>query len=84
MGDGFTLLGFYINNKLEILETNLDCLDQKVNNLINKWKPDHLFVHDQITIAKSMLISQYTYIVTILDIRAWPQIKKLKFCLGNS
>ena len=35
--DNFTLLGFYIDNKLEELETNIDKIELKVNNLINTW-----------------------------------------------
>ena len=34
----FTLLVFYIDNKLEKLNKNLDIINQTVINLINKWK----------------------------------------------
>ena len=35
-GDDFTLLGLFIDNKMEKIETNLDHTDQNVINLINK------------------------------------------------
>ena len=66
--DNFTLLGFYIDKKLEKLDKNLEMIDHKVINLINKWKTYQKSVHSRVTIAKSILISQYTYIATILDI----------------
>ena len=36
-GDDFTLLGFYIDNKLENLKQNLGNINNRVKNLINKW-----------------------------------------------
>ena len=36
--DDFTLLGFYIDNKLEKLDMNLININNKVTHLINKWK----------------------------------------------
>ena len=66
--DSFTLLGFFIDNKLTNLGTNLDRIDEKVCNLINKWHHYNLSIHGRLTIAKSMLIAQYVYIFTILDL----------------
>ena len=66
--EDFTLLGFYIDNKLEKLGKNLEKINKKVSSLINTWKQYNLSVHGRITIAKAMLISQYIYVLTILDI----------------
>ena len=66
--DTFTLLGFFIDNKLTKLGTNLDRIDDKVCNLINKWRHYNQSIHGRITVAKSVLIAQYVYISTILDL----------------
>ena len=66
--DTFTLLGFSIDNKLVKLDTNLDRIDKKVCNLINKWRHYNLSIHGRITVAKSVLMAQYVYITTILDL----------------
>ena len=63
----FTLLGFYIDNKLEKLQINLDNIHKRVTALIHKWKVYNLSVHGRITIAKSILLAQYNYIGSVLD-----------------
>ena len=81
--DDFTLLGFYIDNKLAKLETNIDRIDLKVNNLINKWCHYQLLLHRRVIIAKLVLISQYTYIVTILDIEDEERLNKIQHIIDN-
>ena len=66
--DTFTLLGFFIDNKLTKLGSNLERINEKVCNLINKWHHYNLSIHGRITVAKSVLIAQYVYILTILDL----------------
>ena len=81
--DDFTLLGFYIDNKLAKLETNLDRIDAKVCNLIIKWHHYNLSVHGRITITKSVLISQYTYVITILDLTDEDRLDKIQCIINN-
>ena len=81
--DDFTLLGFYIYNNLAKLETNVDTIDLKVNNLINKWCHYNLSVHGWLTIAKSVLILQYTYIITILDLNDEERLNKIQYIIHN-
>ena len=81
--DSFTLLGFFIDNKLSKLGTNLDRVDEKVCNLINKWRHYNLSVHGRITVAKSVLISQYTYILTILDLTDEDRLEKIQCVINN-
>ena len=83
MGNDFTLLGFFIDNRLEKLRKNLDTINQKVTKLINKWKLYNLSVHGRITITKSMLISQYTYILTILDVAEESDIEQIQLHINN-
>ena len=64
----FTILGFDIDNKLEKLDNNLLKVSDKVNRLIHKWKCYELTIIGRVTIAKVLLLSQYTYIATVLNI----------------
>ena len=64
--DTFTILGFEIDNKLEKLETNFTKVKDKIKALIRKWKPYHLSLRGRLTIAKTKLVSQITYISTVL------------------
>ena len=64
--DTFTILGFEIDNKLEKLDTNYTKVKEKIKSLIRKWKPYHLSLRGRLTIAKTKLVSQITYISTVL------------------
>ena len=66
--DSFTLLGFYVDSKLKNLEHNFKLVKDKIKNIISTWKPYNLSLRGRITIAKVKLISQITYISTVLDI----------------
>ena len=64
--ESFTILGFEIDNKLKKLDTNYDKIKEKITALIRKWKPYHLSLRGRLTIAKTKLVSQITYISTVL------------------
>ena len=64
--DTFTILGFHIDNKLEKLDLNYSKVKDKIKALIRKWKPYHLSLRGRLTIAKTKLVSQITYISTVL------------------
>ena len=64
--DTFTILGFEIDNKLKKLDTNYEKVKAKIQALIRKWKPYHLSLRGRLTIAKTKLISQITFISTVL------------------
>jgi hypothetical protein len=51
----FAILGFTVDNKV------------KVKALITKWRSYNLSVNGRVAIAKSFLLSQYTYIGSVLD-----------------
>jgi hypothetical protein len=63
----FTILGFTIDNKLAKLDTNFTTCNEKVKTLITKWRSYNLSINGRITIAKSILLPQYTYIGSVLD-----------------
>ena len=63
----FTILGFTIDNRLKKLHKNYDKAYSRVTDIINRWKSYHLSLQGRITIAKVMLIPQYTYIGSVLD-----------------
>ena len=44
---------------------------------------DKLLIHGQLTIAKSVLISQYTYIITILDLNDEDRLSKIQCTIDN-
>ena len=77
-GNDFTLLGFYIDNKLQNLKQNLGNINARVKNLINKWKKYYLTIYGRITIVKSLLLAQYIYNGSILDILDAEEMKKFK------
>ena len=65
--DNFTILGFDIDSKLLKLDANFDKAHKKVNGIISKWQGYKLSLYGRITITKSLLLSQHTYIASVLD-----------------
>ena len=65
--DNFTILGFDIDSKLLNLDSNFDKAHKKVNGILSKWQGYQLSLDGRITITKSLLLSQYTYIASVLD-----------------
>ena len=65
--DTFTILGFTIDNTLKHLDSNFTKIKQKIQNLITLWKPYNLSLRGRITITKVKLVSQLTFVSTVLD-----------------
>ena len=65
--DSFTVLGITIDNKLKLLQENFQRIYEKVDKKIGTWIRYGLTFQGRITVAKTLLLSQYTYIATILD-----------------
>ena len=63
----FTIIGVKVDNRLEKLSDNFDVIYQRVNGLIHKWKCYGLKIPGREVITKSILLSQYTYIGSMLD-----------------
>merc|ERR1712074_192513 len=63
----FTVLGITIDNRLKYLQDNFQRIYDKVDKKIGTWIRYGLTFLGRITVAKSLLLSQYTYIATILD-----------------
>merc|ERR1712082_90900 len=61
--DSFTVLGINIDNR----QDNFQRIYEKVDKKIGTWIRYGLTFQGRITVAKSLLLSQYTYIATILD-----------------
>ena len=66
--DNFTILGFHVDSKLENLDINFKLVKEKIKNIIATWKPYNLSLRGRITIAKVKLVSQITYVSTVLDL----------------
>ena len=81
--DEFTLHGFYEDNKLEKLKQNLTNINTKVNNLMKKWRLYYLSLHGRLTIVKSILLAQYIYIGTIMDILNDDDMEKIQNTLNQ-
>ena len=60
-------MGFVIDNKLAKLNNNFAKCNEKVKALITKWRSYNLSVNGRVTISKSILLPQYTYIGSVLD-----------------
>ena len=65
--DNFTILGFDIDSKLLKLDSNFDNAQKKFNGIISNWQGYQLFLDGRITITKSLLLSHYTYIASVLE-----------------
>ena len=61
------ILGIKIDNHLEKHTYNFEEIFRRVSVLINKWKCYGWTIPGREIIAKSILLSQYTYIGSILD-----------------
>ena len=66
--NSFTLLGFKLENTLTKTESNFDIVKEKIDNIINTWRPYHLSLRGRVTVAKTKMVSQLTYVATVLDI----------------
>ena len=66
--DTFTILGFTLDSKLQKLDINLKKVKDKIEGQIKSWTPYHLSLRGRITIAKTKLTPQLTYVATVLDI----------------
>merc|ERR1712215_71318 len=65
--DSFTVLGITIDNRLKHLQENFHRIYEKVDKKIGFWIRYGLTFQGRISVAKSLLLSQYTYVATILD-----------------
>merc|ERR1711867_112737 len=57
-----------IDNKLEKLHSNVENCTRKVRAIINIWRKYNLTINGRMTVAKALLLSQYTYVATVLDL----------------
>ena len=64
--DNFKLLGFEIDNKLQQLNINFDKALAKAQNIISNWKARKLPINGRIIISKSLVVSQFNYVASIL------------------
>ena len=64
--DNFKLLGIEIDNKLEKLNINFDKALAKAQNIISNWKARKLPINGRIIISKSLIVSQFNYVASIL------------------
>ena len=64
--DNFTILGFNIDNKLLNLNSNFLKIHDKIKSIARSWAPYKLSLRGRLTIAKTMMCSQLTYVSTVL------------------
>ena len=63
--NNFKLLGFIIDNNLQNIDENFECFHARTLSIINDWKSPRLRLEGRISISKSLLVSQYTYIAVL-------------------
>ena len=66
--NSFTLLGVKIDSRLEKIDTNYEEKIIKAQSIIGNWRARPMTIHGRLTIAKTLILSQFTYIATILDL----------------
>ena len=81
--DDFILLGFYIDNKLANLKQNQWIINTRVKNLINRWKLYYLTIHGCLTMVKSILLAQYTYVGSVMDILDEKEMNEIQNMLNH-
>merc|ERR1712059_247596 len=81
--DEFTLLGFQIDNRLENLKQNIWVINTKVENLINRWKLYYVSLHGRLTIVKSLLLSQYVYVGSVMDILGEDDMEEIQNMMNH-
>ena len=64
--DNIKLLGIEIYNKLENLNINFDKAYVKAQNIISNWKACKLPINGRIMISKSLVVSQFNYLASII------------------
>ena len=79
----FTILGLTVDQKLENLSENFTRIHTKCKTIINSWKEKNLTIQGRITIANTLLLSQYTYYCSALDTISDDQIKKIEHIIYN-
>ena len=70
----FTILCFNIDK----LNSNISKCTTKVKALIAKWRSYNLSINGRITIAKTILLPQYTYVGSVLDNISQTQYKGIQ------
>ena len=78
----FSILGVTVDNRLKKLNENFENIFQRVNGLINKWKCYGLTIPGRELITKSILLSQYTYLGSMLDMTD-SQLEKIQNQLNH-
>ena len=61
------MLGFQIDNRLKDLNDNYEKCFKKVREISSKWARFRLSLKGYITITKTFLLPQFTYIALVLD-----------------
>merc|ERR1712215_352336 len=67
MEQDFTILGIEIGNKLNLPNIFFENIYNKTRSIISCWSGYDLSIQGKTTVRKTLLISQYTYIGSILD-----------------
>lgn len=81
--DSFTLLGVKIDSKLKHLEKNYEEKLIKAQTIISNWRVRPLTIHGRITVAKTLILSQFTYIAAILDLPNEATTEKIQNTLNR-
>ena len=63
----FTLLGILIDGELKKIHQNFEAKIIKAKTIITNWKNRPMSIHRRITVACKLILSQFTYIATILN-----------------
>jgi len=65
--DNIKLLGFYLSNEGILVDRAMIKIEQNINNIVRFWKRFNLSLAGKIMVSKTLLISQLSYYVTILQ-----------------
>ena len=65
--DNFTLQGFSLENTMTKMDSNFIKVKEKNDGIIRTWRPYNLSIRGRV-IAKTKMVSQLTYVATVLDI----------------
>ena len=75
----FALLGITFDSRLQNLYQNFEVKILKVESMIEKWKRRNLTLSGRVAIAKSLLLSQFVYLLTVLDANTSSICQRIQF-----
>ena len=74
----FKLLGINFDQTLDLIDNNYEDCFEKVKSELSSWKHRFLTVFGKITVIKTMCLSKFTHIATVIPSLSLKRIKDIE------